>query len=149
MLNEILIPLYERDLGRLKTEIEQFSDEADLWKTSGQVTNSAGNLCLHLTGNLQHFIGAVLGGSGYERDRDAEFANRNVSRETLLSEIETTTAVVKKTISKLTDKQFSAAYPIEVFGHPMTTDYFLIHLASHFNYHLGQINYHRRLLAKA
>ena len=149
MLNEILIPLYERDLGRLKTEIEQFSDEADLWKTSGQVTNSAGNLCLHLTGNLQHFIGAVLGGSGYERDRDAEFANRNVSRETLLSEIETTTAVVKKTISKLTDKQFSAAYPIEVFGHPMTTDYFLIHLASHFNYHLGQINYHRRLLATA
>ena len=149
MLNEILIPLYERDLGRLKTEIEQFSDEADLWKTSGQVTNSAGNLCLHLTGNLQHFIGAVLGGSGYERDRDAEFANKNVSRGTLLSEIETTTAVVKETISKLTDKQFSAAYPIEVFGHPMTTDYFLIHLASHFNYHLGQINYHRRLLATA
>ena len=148
MLNEILIPLYERDLGRLRTEIEQFSDESDLWKTSGEVTNSAGNLCLHLTGNLQHFIGAVLGKSGYARDRDAEFASKNVSRETLLSEIETTTAVVKETIAKLTHDESSATYPIEVFGHPMTTDYFLIHLASHFNYHLGQINYHRRLLAK-
>src|SRR5215213_11857981 len=126
MLNEILIPLYERDLGRLRTEIEQFSDESDLWKTSGEVTNSAGNLCLHLTGNLQHFIGAVLGKSGYARDRDAEFASKNVSRETLLSEIETTTAVVKETIAKLTDDEFSATYPIEVFGHPMTTDYFLI-----------------------
>ena len=74
MLTAILSQLYERDLNKLREEIEQFTDEADLWKTSGGITNSAGNLCRHLTGNLQHFFGAVLGGSGYVRDRDAEFA---------------------------------------------------------------------------
>lgn len=149
MLNEILIELYERDLNKLKTEIEQFSDEADLWTTREGITNSAGNLCLHLTGNLQHFIGAILGDSGYVRDRGAEFARKHVSRLELLSEIESTSAALRKTIGKLTADDFAETYPIEVFGHSMTTGYFLTHLTTHFNYHLGQINYHRRLLSIA
>lgn len=148
MLNKILLELYERDLGKLKTEIEQFPDDADLWTTSGGIKNSAGNLCLHLTGNLNHFIGAILGDSGYVRDRGAEFARKHVSRRELLSEIETTSAVLRKTLGQLTDKDFAKPYPIDVFGHPMTTGYFLTHLTTHFNYHLGQINYHRRLLAQ-
>ena len=146
MLAEILIQIYERDLGKLKTEIEQFGDEADLWKTSGGITNSAGNLCQHLTGNLQHFIGAVLGGSGYVRDREAEFANKDVSRGELLANIESAVEVLRATLGGMTDDDFQKTYPIEVFDRPMTTGYFLTHLTTHFNYHLGQINYHRRLL---
>jgi uncharacterized damage-inducible protein DinB len=149
MLQEILIELFERDLNKLKTEMEQFSDEGDLWTTSGDITNSAGNLCQHLLGNLQHFIGATLGESGYVRDRDSEFASKNSSKEELLKEIDTTLEVVKETISKLNDDDFAKTYPIEVFGAPLTTGFFLTHLATHFTYHLGQINYHRRLLAKA
>ena len=149
MLQEILIELYERDLNKLKTEIEQFSDEADLWKTSGDITNSAGNLAQHLLGNLQHFIGAVLGESGYVRDRDSEFASKDSSKEELLKEIDTTLAVVKETLSKLGDDDFAKIYPIEVFGGPITTGFSITHLTTHFSYHLGQINYHRRLLAKA
>ena len=148
MLTEILTQLYERDLKKLREEIEQFTDEADLWKTSGGITNSAGNLCRHLTGNLQHFFGAVLGGSGYVRDRDAEFAAKGTTRADLIADIDNAAASVKETLAKLTDDDFAKTYPIEVFGHPMTTDYFLVHLGTHFNYHLGQINYHRRLLAK-
>ena len=147
MLQEILIELYERDLNKLKTEIEQFPNEADLWKTSGEITNSAGNLCQHLVGNLQHFIGATLGGSGYVRDRDSEFASRNSSKAELLKEIDTTLAVVKETLGKLSDDDLAKTYPIEVFGAPLTTGFFLTHLTTHFNYHLGQINYHRRLLS--
>lgn len=149
MLNKILIELYERDLNKLKTEIEEFTEEADLWKTGEGIKNSAGNLCLHLTGNLQHFIGAVLGESGYVRDRGAEFARKHVSRRELLAEIDATSIVLLKTLNKLTDEDFAKEYPVDVFGHPMTAGYFLIHLATHFNYHLGQINYHRRLLAQA
>ena len=149
MLNAILSELYERDLNKLREEIEQFTDEADLWTTSGGITNSAGNLCQHLTGNLRHFLGAVLGGSGYVRDRDAEFAAKGTTKADLLADIDAAAASVKDTLSKLTDDDFAKTYPIEVFGHPMTTGYFLVHLATHFNYHLGQINYHRRLLAKA
>lgn len=147
MLNNVLIQLYERDLGKLKSEIEQYSDEADLWKTSEGITNSAGNLCLHLTGNLKHFIGAVLGGSGFVRDRDAEFTSGGVSRADMLADIDATVAVIKSTLEKLTDDDFAKVYPIEVFGRPMTSEYFLAHLTTHFNYHLGQINYHRRLLS--
>ncbi len=147
MLRDVLIQLYERDLDKLKAEIELYADEADLWKTSGEITNYAGNLTLHLTGNLMHFFGAVLGGTGYVRDRDLEFADSGVSRERMLSEIEATAAVVKNTLESLTEADLAETYPIEVFGHPMTTEYFLVHLTTHFNYHLGQINYHRRLLS--
>ena len=89
MIKDVLIELYERDPGRLKAEIEQYSDEADLWKTSGGITNSAGNLTLHLIGNLKHYIGAVLGGSGFVRDRDAEFSSEGVSRDKLTADIDT------------------------------------------------------------
>lgn len=148
MLTKVLTNLYERDLGRLKVEIEQYSSEDDLWKIDGGITNSAGNLTLHLIGNLKHFIGAVLGNSGYVRDRDAEFSTGGVSKETLLTAIESTASVVKSTLEKLTDEDFAKPYPLEVFGEPMTTEFFLIHLTTHLNYHLGQINYHRRLLTE-
>jgi len=146
MLRKVLAELYERDLAKLRDEIEAYPSEADLWKISDGVSNSAGNLCLHLTGNLKHFFGAVLGNSGYVRDRDAEFANKHIPRSDMLSGIGSARHVVLSTLAELTEGDLDKPYPIEVFGHPMTTGYFLVHLATHLNYHLGQINYHRRLL---
>jgi len=146
MLTKILSELYERDLAKLRTEIESYSNEADLWKTSEGISNSGGNLCQHLTGNLQHFFGAVLGGTGYARNRDAEFASKGTTKADLLADIDVAEKSVKETLEKLSDEDFAKTYPIEVFGQPMTTGYFLTHLATHLNYHLGQINYHRRLL---
>ena len=147
MLKDVLIQLYERDLNKLKAEIGEYPGEADLWKTSGEIANSAGNLCLHLTGNLKHFIGAVLGGSDYIRNRDAEFSSNGVSKDMLLADIDATIDVVKSTLNNLAEGDFAKDFPIEVFGHPMTSGFFLVHLTTHFNYHLGQINYHRRLLS--
>lgn len=149
MLKQVLIDIYKRDLDKLKSEIEQYENEADIWKTDSGITNSAGNLCLHLNGNLQHFVGAVLGESGYVRDRDAEFSSAGTSRSRLLTDIDSTVAVVIGTLDRLTDEDLAKTYPIDVFGHPMTTGFFLTHLATHFNYHLGQINYHRRLLSES
>ena len=111
------------------------------------VKNSAGNLCLHICGNLQHFIGATLGNSGYIRKRDAEFSRKNVPAKLLVDEIETTIKVVEKTLNELKEEDLQNTFPINVFGYEMTTGFFLVHLAGHLNYHLGQINYHRRLLA--
>ena len=149
MLTDILEQLYERDLGKLRDEINSFTNEADLWKTSGAVTNSAGNLCQHLSGNLQHFFGAVLGGSGYVRDRDAEFASTGITKANLLAGIDAAASSVKDTLARLSDEDLAGNYPIEVFDRPMTTGYFLTHLSTHLNYHLGQINYLRRLLTRA
>lgn len=145
MLSEILAPLFARDLQRLKKEIEAFPDAAGLWRVNGTITNSAGTLCLHLCGNLQHFIGAVLGGSGYVRDRDAEFAKRNVPAEELIAEIDRTQEVVAATLAKLSDADVDAPFPIKVFDKEMSTAQFLMHLQGHLNYHLGQINYLRRM----
>ena len=146
MITETLISIYQRDLDKLKNEIEHYASDEQFWLISGGIANSGGNLALHLVGNLRHFIGAVLGGSGYVRDRDAEFASKNVSRDELIAAVEETTEVATAAIAKLTVDDLAATYPVDVFGHEMTTEYFLIHLATHFNYHLGQINYHRRLL---
>ncbi|HMM78479.1 MAG TPA: DUF1572 family protein [Pyrinomonadaceae bacterium] len=148
-LNETLIKLYDRDLAKLREEIEAYKDEASLWSRYGELPNSGGNLALHLCGNLRHFLGAVLGNSGYVRDRDAEFAMRDVPRDEILTAIDETRQIVAATLPRLTANDLEGNYPIEVFGHPMTTEYFLIHLAGHLSYHLGQINYHRRTVSLA
>jgi hypothetical protein len=139
--------LLARDLHTLEKEITLYTSEDLLWIIRGEIKNSPANLCLHLCGNLQHFIGAVLGNSGYVRNRDLEFSATGLSRAHLLTEIQTTRSVVLHTLNKLPVNVLTQEYPQQVFGHPMTTLYFLIHLAGHFNYHLGQINYHRRLVS--
>lgn len=148
MLNESLKALFKRDLTKLKVEIESYQKESNIWLVADGITNSAGNLCLHLIGNLNWFIGAELGKTGYIRQRELEFSLKDVPRAQLVKEIEETILVVDSVLDGITAEQFESLYPIEVFGHPMSTEYFLIHLATHLDYHLGQINYHRRLLDK-
>ncbi|MEZ4972146.1 MAG: DinB family protein [Cyclobacteriaceae bacterium] len=137
--------IFERDLDQLAQEISAYSKESDLWTVKGEIKNSAGNLCLHLCGNLQHFVGKVLGGTDYVRNREAEFADKDIPKSTLLKEVATTKKVVSDTLHKMSPPQLDETYPINVFGEPMTTGFFLIHLATHLTYHRGQINYHRRL----
>lgn len=145
MIIEILKPLYRRDLEKLRQEIGLYRDESLMWKVDGDVTNSAGNLCQHLIGNLNHFIGAQLGKSGYVRQRELEFSTQETSREELFTQIAATIEVVANTLDRLTDSDLAADYPLVVFKEKMTTGWFLIHLATHLSYHLGQINYHRRI----
>jgi len=146
MTREALIEIFERDLNKLLVEIESYEDEKKLWAVKDGIKNSAGNLCLHLMGNLNHFIGAVLGKTGYERSRELEFSLKNIPRSTLIKNIESTKLVVENTLSNLTAADFDKTYAIEVFNKSMTTGFMLIHLATHLSYHLGQINYHRRLV---
>ena len=148
MITSTFKELYERDLSKLKNEIEQYSDSADIWVLAGDIPNSAGNLALHLVGNLNHFIGGVLGGSGYVRDRQKEFSETLVPREELIASIDETRQILADTFDKLTDAQLQEEYPIEVKDSKPITFAFLMHLLGHLGYHLGQINYHRRILAK-
>jgi uncharacterized damage-inducible protein DinB len=146
MFVAILKKLYLRDLAKLRTEIELYRDEQKLWHTEGQITNSAGNLCLHLVGNLNAYIGAVLGNTGYVRNRPLEFSLRNVPRAELLKSIDETIDMMGTTLDQLNDDILDEEYPQLVAEGSVTTGYFLSHLSSHLMYHLGQINYHRRFL---
>lgn len=146
-LLESLRTILLRDLNKLESELLLYPSEESLWKVDKSIKNPGGNLCLHLCGNLQHFIGTVLGKTDYIRNRENEFAARNIPRENLLKEITQAKKAVGDTLPQLTEAQLLSDYPVDVFGHPMTTLHFLVHLSAHFSYHLGQVNYHRRLVA--
>ncbi len=139
--------LFIRDLDLLAKEIDAYPSEDSLWVVKNDIKNSGGNLCLHLSGNLQHFVGTLLGKTNYVRNREAEFSSKNIPKEKLLADIEATKKAIIHTLSQLDESDLSKPYPVEVFGEPMTTEYFLIHLLGHLTYHRGQINYHRRILA--
>ncbi len=141
-----LLELFDRDLLKLKEELSLYADEADIWKIEGDILNPAGTLALHLAGNLQHFVGTLLGKTGYVRNRDAEFSLRDVSRVDLLAEIDQARAVVTATISALKEEDFARNFPVEKHGRTISTTHMLLHLLSHLGYHLGQVNYHRRLV---
>lgn len=146
MLTQTLKTLFNRDLNRLKSEIGSYKNEANLWIIDKSIANSAGNLCLHLIGNLNTYIGATLGGSNYIRNRELEFSLKDIPKQELINMIEATIIVVNETLDKITDEQLNSEYPTLIFQEKTSTEFFLVHLTTHLAYHLGQINYHRRLL---
>lgn len=146
MVVETLQKIFKRDLEKLKQEIASYREESNLWKVDKSIANSSGNLCLHLVGNLNAYIGAEIGKTGYVRNRDLEFSQKNIPQEQLVRMIEDAIVVVGDGLSKLNENDLEREYPLLVFKEKTSTGYFLIHLAVHLGYHLGQVNYHRRLL---
>jgi uncharacterized damage-inducible protein DinB len=145
-MTESLIKLYKRDLNAVKKELQSYKNEANIWLVDKEISNCTGNLVLHIVGNLNHFIGAILGNTGYIRKRDLEFSQKNISVSEMIKMIDDTQNVIDKTLSNLTEANLQEEYRRNPFEDYMTTEYFLLHLKSHLAYHLGQINYHRRLL---
>jgi uncharacterized damage-inducible protein DinB len=136
-----------RDLGTLADEIQAYPDDETLWTTAPGTRNSGGVLANHLTGNLLHYVGGLLGDTGYVRDRQEEFGARDLPREQLLSRIQRTRAVVDEVVRSLSEADLEAPFPDpprRMDG--IRTGPFLLHLVSHLGYHLGQVNYHRRML---
>ncbi len=145
-LKDVFVVLLDRDIERLKEEINGYADEENLWQTAGAIKNPGGNLCLHLIGSLNHFIGAVLGNTDYVRNYDQEFVLKNISKTQLLSELDQTRHIVKNTLLILNDEDLNNIYPVKWQQQEVTVYWFMSHLLTHVNYHLGQINYHRRLI---
>ncbi|MEO6694932.1 MAG: DUF1572 family protein, partial [Ignavibacteria bacterium] len=125
-----------------------FKNEENIWSTEGSITNSPGNLCLHLCGNINHFLGATLGNTGYVRNREMEFAVKNVSREELMNNVDETIAVIEKVLGAMKKENLNDVYPLDKFGENATIDFILARLVSHLAYHVGQINYYRRIIEK-
>jgi uncharacterized damage-inducible protein DinB len=146
MITENLVNLFDRELQKLKNEINAYNNAEKIWVIDNLIKNSGGNLCLHLLGNLQHYIGAILGGSGYVRNRPLEFSSRNVAITEINNLIDTTRKVVSSTLTVLTSEDLAREYPEKVFEFATSTEFHLLHLLTHLSYHLGQINYHRRML---
>ena len=146
MLIDTLQTLFERDLQKLRIEILLYKHEENLWIAEKAIANSAGNLCLHLIGNLNTYIGAEIGKTGYIRHRELEFSLRDIPRAELIRHLDDTITTVRDSLNALSESDLDKEYPILVFDQKTSVMYFLIHLTTHLAYHLGQINYHRRLL---
>jgi uncharacterized damage-inducible protein DinB len=146
MLVETLRLLFNRDLLRLKSEIDLYKDESKIWIVEKNIANSAGNLCLHLIGNLNTYIGAEFGKTNYVRNRELEFSLKNISKKELIDKIDNTILVVDKSLQSITEEELKNENQILVSDKKETLEFLLIHLTTHLTYHLGQINYHRRLL---
>jgi hypothetical protein len=138
--------IFIRDLSKLKGEIESYPNENSIWEIRSDINNSAGNLTLHLIGNLNTYIGAELNKTGYIRNRELEFTLKNIPRVQLIQSIEATISVIENVLDQLSVKDLKKEYPTLIWEKKTSTEYVLIHLTTHLAYHLGQINYHRRLL---
>jgi len=148
MVLDSLKSIFDRDLEKVKQELSQYKNKENIWKVQNDIKNSGGNLALHLIGNLNYFIGKVLGNTDYVRDRDAEFTDKHIPVQAMLNQLDEVKTMIHNTFAMLSFVDLEKKYPVNVFGYEMNTLYFLMHLIAHLNYHLGQINYHRRLLDK-
>jgi hypothetical protein len=138
--------LLNRELATFERELDLFPDDASSWRTPPGIPNSAANQALHVAGNLQYFIGRVLGGTGYVRDREREFGRREGPREDVKRELRTAARVASDVLPRLSDERLAAAFPEPVNGLPLRTDRFLMHLCAHTGYHLGQASITRRVI---
>ncbi|WP_298713841.1 DinB family protein [Chitinophaga sp.] len=143
---QVYAQLLDRDLLKLHEEIAAFNHEENIWKTAGSIINSAGTLCLHLTGSLNHFVGATMGHTGFVRDREGEFAKRNIPREDMLRDLGATREMVVKVMASQPEGTLTSIFPRKFMEQDVTHAWFLSHIITHVNYHLGQVNYLRRAL---
>ena len=150
-LGSDLAYLVGRDLDALAAQLAAYPDSASVWRASGAVTNSAGTLTLHLVGNLRHYVGALLGGSGYVRRREEEFTARDVERDELVARVRECRAEVVPVLEGLGQEILDAPFPGELppAFQGFSTRRFLLHLHGHLMWHRGQVDYHRKLLGAA
>lgn len=144
-LTSVVASLMLRELEAFKREISAFTSDDGPWQARPGVANTAGTLALHCAGNIQHFIGAKLAGTSYVRERDLEFSRRDVPRAELVEELDRAMAAVRL-LAKKNDAELPAVFPEPFGGKPVNTDVMLVHLVAHLGYHLGQADYHRRLV---
>jgi len=146
MTGKTIAAIICRELRTLERELNAYPREEQIWELPAGLPNSGGTLALHAAGNLQHFVGTVLGGTSYVRDRDAEFSRRNVPRSELIEELRNADRVVREILPAMEAERFAETYPLPVANRRVNTGEFMTHLAVHLAYHAGQLNYHRRVV---
>jgi uncharacterized damage-inducible protein DinB len=136
------------ELEELRDAVRQLAEplsEADVWRKPIDPGNSVGHLILHLTGNLNHFVGAQLGQTGYVREREREFTeSQPPSKAAALANLDAAVATFRRVVERLSAEQLAAPHPHAAFG---TVTKALVHLVAHFALHRGQMSYLTRLLS--
>lgn len=140
------IQFYQKGLQDLRQEATQFKSEELLWKTLPGVKNSCGNLFLHLIGNLNYFIGAQMGNTGYVRNRDLEFSAKDVPVHEIIKQIEALETIIPTVLQSKSEGWLAEEFLMEFLGAKQKNEFMITQMLVHLNYHCGQINYLRRML---
>ena len=146
MLRSAVTTVMLRELGAVRRSIEAYPDDQSPWAERPGLPNAGGTLALHIAGNLRHFVGLGLGGVAYVRDRDAEFSRRGVTRAAIVAELDAAREALERGMAATTDAMLADPYPEPIAGRRVSTGDFLVHLAAHLAWHLGQLDYHRRVV---
>ncbi|WP_118975002.1 DinB family protein [Taibaiella koreensis] len=141
--------LFRQGIDKVKAELTAYPDEESLWIKAKAINNSTGHLAQHLVGNLRLFVGKTMGEVPYVRERDREFNERQFDRDQLLHMLEETATIIVHALQGKDEAFFAQAFPetVVTIKEGQTFGFMLHYLYAHLNYHLGQINYHRRLLS--
>lgn len=138
-----------RELEELRDGVRETAKtlaDQDLWAKPIEPGNSIGHLILHLTGNLNHFVGGQLGKTGYVRDREREFTeNNHPGKEKVLANLDDAVATFRCVVENLTAEQLISPHPETRLGQVLPA---LTHLVAHFALHRGQMTYIARSIAK-
>ena len=145
-LLETLRTMLQRELASVRKSIEAYPDEKSIWAERPGLPNSGGTLALHLAGNLQHYYGALLGETGYVRQRDLEFSRRGVPRKELLAGLDAARLAIDAGMKAVTPERLTDPYPEQLGGHTLTVGEVIFDMESHLAFHLGQLDYHRRVV---
>jgi hypothetical protein len=139
----------------VREQIDQYAENltgclADLtqeqiWAPGPNGSNSIGTLTHHLSGNLKHFFGAGLLGDGFQRDRPAEFADRNISTEDLQAELQQALQTTRMALETIDAQLLNAPYKSVDNREFASLAHMLLQMSAHFSYHTGQINYTKRV----
>jgi hypothetical protein len=132
---------YQSRAERIRTLLAPLSDD-HIWLRPYPYGNSIGHLLLHLTGNLNYYIGAQIANSGYVRDREVEFTDQGrKTKEALLKAFEDTMVMVQDTIARQSAGDWTAVYSakgLESAGDRFTA---FLRCAAHIDHHVGQMIY--------
>ena len=146
MTGHYIATILLRELRAIERELNAYANEEQVWALPPGLPNSGGTLALHAAANLQHFIGTVLAGTSHVRDRDAEFNRRNVPRTELIEELRRAEDTIRATLPRTDQSTLDSVYPLPVANRRVTTSDFLLHLVAHLAYHVGQLDFHRRIV---
>ena len=140
------LSLVEQYQNSIRADFQAIPDDS-IWKcpVPGQV--SPANQVLHLTGNLRHFMGHLVGGSDYKRDRDREFKTEpSATKAEILAGWETACEETREVLQDLDDDQLLKEAPVERFPGGVPVHRYILRLLGHLTYHAGQIRSLYRIL---
>jgi hypothetical protein len=130
--------------AQIRACVEQLTDE-QIWWRPNEKSNSIGNLIVHLSGSLDHYLNFQIGGIEYHRDRPAEFAERRrIPKAELLATFEDMVANAEKTFDSITTERLSSPSPEPKMYSLLVED--LISVCVHISNHAGQIVWIAKML---